>query len=170
MRNSCLCPRADCNVIYCVLFVISMVREIPSLPSDDVIPNIIRNVQFAAQSDDRRVICVYLIYWIFPFSSVSVSSHWTNEKRCDWCLGTISWTDIQIGKFRYVWSNGQCMPPIQRPLFYTSFSILVFNDGNNKELLNINGTIPVVYKSKSHSIWLTISMKREYTLLVHFHR
>lgn len=24
----------------------------------------------------------------------------------------------------------------------------VFNDGNNKELLNINGTIPVVYKSK----------------------
>lgn len=26
--------------------------------------------------------------------------------------------------------------------------LLVFNDGNSKELLNINGTIPVVYKSK----------------------
>lgn len=40
------------------------------------------------------------------------------------------------------WCFNRCPRP------FTSF-FSVFNDGNNKELLNINGTIPVVYKSKS---------------------
>lgn len=37
---------------------------------------------------------------------------------------------------------------ICKSIMFIVFCLLVFNDGNSKELLNINGTIPVVYKSE----------------------
>lgn len=85
-----------------------------------------------------------LIYWnnllissivILDLRKKMLLMYWSNiaDWHSNWKISVCSWHMIQLHGPSY---------------FHAAFSISVFNDGNNKELLNINGTIPVVYKSK----------------------